>query len=89
MPVFITDMVARGFWWALLALTIVNLPLAILGMLLQKKIKVLGTIIQYLPVTLFTFYIWNVREGAFWLIFGIIWAIGFIAVLFQASKNKS
>ena len=38
MPVFITEMVARGFWWAILAWAIVGIVFIILGWILKKII---------------------------------------------------
>ena len=78
MPVFLTEMVARGFWWAILASIIFSIVFNVLGLILGKINKLLGNILQYLPSTLFLFYIWHIRHGVGWLIFGIIGIVGFI-----------
>jgi len=78
MPVFIAEMVARGFWWAILASVIVSAVFTVVGLILGKISKVLGAIARYLPSALFLFYIWNIRQGAGWLVFAIIGAVGFV-----------
>ena len=78
MPVFITEMVARGFWWAILASIIFGTVFSVLGFFLGKINKILGSIVQYLSSTLFLFYIWHIRHGAGWLILGIFAAVGFV-----------
>ena len=88
MPVFITDMVLKGFWWAILACVIVNVVANILGLLLGKLNKVLGGIVQYLPGSLFLFYVWHLRHGVGWLILGILSAAWLVLSLFVFAKKR-
>jgi hypothetical protein len=88
MPVFLTDMVARGFWWAWLASIIFIVPFGILGLILQMFNKVLGTIIQCVPSVFFTFYIWNIRGHIFWLVWAILSIILTIIVIGKAIMDQ-
>jgi tetratricopeptide (TPR) repeat protein len=72
MPVFITEMVSRGFWWAILAYVIFSGFFGLIGGLLGKYNKVIGSILQFLPGALFVFYIWHIRDHVGWLVFAII-----------------
>jgi uncharacterized membrane protein YhaH (DUF805 family) len=84
MPAFLADLVAReSFWWAILASTIVGFPCSILGIILQKANRTLGTIVQFGPSVLFTFYIWHVRGHVFWLFCAIFGVLTIIATLRQ------
>jgi hypothetical protein len=85
MPAFLENMVLRGFWWACLASIIISIPIGILGWIFGKINKVLGAIIQYIPYTLFYFYVWRTRpnHGAWWLICAISSILGFIFIIFQ------
>jgi len=85
---FLTDMVVRGFWWAILANAIVNFAFGIIGFFVGKINKVFGVIVQYLPGTLFLYYIWNVRHGIGWLIFGIIGSIWIVISIISAAKKQ-
>jgi len=81
MPAFLADMVARGFWWAILASMIFACPFGILGWLLGKINKFIGVIIQYGPSTFFWFYIWQIRNAVGWLICAILMAVWLIIVI--------
>jgi Na+/H+-dicarboxylate symporter len=84
MPGFIREMIARGFWWAILAAFIFSLPFGIISVLIGKKSKFLQSVIQNVPSTLFIFYIWHIREHVGWLIFAILCSIGiFIGLVAQ------
>jgi hypothetical protein len=72
MPGFLTNMVARGFWWAVLATFIFGIPLMIIGFLLTKINKILGNIVMCIPGIFFNFYIWHIRGHVIWLVFAIL-----------------
>lgn len=84
MPAFLADMVAKGFWWALLASLIFGVPFSIVGLLLQIANKVLGVILRYVPSVFFFFYIWRIRGHVGWLIFAILGAIGAVIAIVGA-----
>ncbi|MDR1149275.1 MAG: hypothetical protein LBK66_11655 [Spirochaetaceae bacterium] len=83
MPVFLTNMIAKGFWWAILAGIIFSIPFGILGfiLLLRKINSILGCVILGAPYVFFTFYIWHIRGHVIWLIFAICGVLGFIRQL--------
>jgi len=87
-PNFIKEMVAKGFWWAIIANIIVQAFLLIIGTLLSKVDKYGGWgIIVNVLGAIFPFYIWHVRGHKGWLIFAIILAIFSIFALIQAIKK--
>jgi len=89
MPVFLADLVAKGFWWAILASIMFVVPFGIVGGILSAKVnKFLGSILQYVPSTFFTFYIWRIRGGAFWLICVILALFGLILTIVGAILKK-
>jgi hypothetical protein len=83
-PAFITEMVPKGFWWAFLACIINGAAFTIIGLIFGIFSKILRTIVYSIPSTLFTFYIWQVRDKTGWLILAIIAAIGSVIVVIQA-----
>jgi hypothetical protein len=88
MPAFLANMVAReSFWWAILASVIVGFPCGILGVVLQKINRLLGIIVQFVPATLFAFYIWHIRGHVFWLICAILAALNVVFVIRMALKK--
>jgi hypothetical protein len=87
MPAFITEMVARGFWWAIFADVIVSGFFGVLGLVLGKINKMFGCILQYLPGTLFIFYIWHIREHTGWLVCAIIGTIFLPFLIIQGNRN--
>jgi tetratricopeptide (TPR) repeat protein len=89
MLVFITEMVAKGFWWAILAYVIVCGIFGVLGWILGKINKVSGIILQYLPGTLFVFYIWHIRENIGWLILSIVGIIFLPFTIIQKIRYAS
>jgi len=84
MPEFIREMVARGFWWAILAGTIVCGIFNVLGLILRNINKLFGSIVRYLPGVLFNFYIWHIREHTGWLVFAILGVISLPFSIFQS-----
>jgi hypothetical protein len=87
MPVFLADMVAKGFWWVWLAYLIIGIPLGVLVMIFQKINKILGIIgivIQYTVTVYFLFYVRHVRGHVFWLICAILGIIGFLSAVATA-----
>jgi hypothetical protein len=85
---FIREMVAKGFWWAILASLIVCAPFGILIAIFGKKSKLLKTVFT-IPGVLFTFYIWSIRGSVGWLIFAIMGAIGIIIPLVASLLGKA
>jgi len=64
-------MIAKGFWWAILAYVIVYALVYFVANILRKINKLFGGIVSNIHV-LFIFYIWHIRHGIGWLILGII-----------------
>jgi uncharacterized membrane protein YecN with MAPEG domain len=90
MPSFLTEMVLKGFWWAVLANMIVGGASGIIAFIFSRFSKVLGNFFFYAPSTLFIFYIWNVRGHKFWLIMGIVAIVLFvIAIIAAIVKRKA
>jgi hypothetical protein len=88
MPVFLTNLIAKGFWGAILAMLIFNIPVAILGFIFRKINRILYTIVLSAPNAFFFFYIWHIRGYVIWLIMAILGALGFILVLVDSIKKK-
>jgi len=96
MPVFLADMVIRGFWWAILASFIFAIPFSLIGEVLKafsKKngslvCKVLGNVMRYASFCVAYFYIWQIRGSPFWLILGIICIIMIVAITLLFVKDK-
>jgi hypothetical protein len=92
MPGFIAEMVARGFWWAILATAVVQLPFTIGFQIASKAFgfhnKVFSTIFTSLPGSLFWFYIWHIRSHVGWLIFAIIGCVFCLISTVILIKNK-
>jgi hypothetical protein len=93
MPQFIREMVARGFWWAILASFIFCIPFGVVSFLIGKKSKFLQAVVQQVPGVLFYFYIWHIREHTGWLVFAIICSIvvfiGLCIQLFIKAAKKT
>jgi len=88
MPAFIANMVARGFWMAILASVIFSVFFYFIGFIVGKIDMIMGAFISYLPSALFIFYIWRIREHKGWLVYAIISLIGAIFLIFGAIKAK-
>jgi tetratricopeptide (TPR) repeat protein len=96
-PGFITDMVARGFWWALLGNLIYQTLLSFIGAILGfilSKINKTPTEYQnpYLNIlsTLFPFYIWHIRHGVGWLIYAIaVTVLAVILLIYRLIKDDN
>jgi len=80
MPVFIRELVERGFWWALLAYLIIQISFSILCIFLsgllryrynQFKTSKLLLKIQTVPGSCFIYYIWYIRGGILWFLLAI------------------
>jgi hypothetical protein len=89
MPGFIQEMVARGFWWAILASFIFALPFGVISVLIGKKSKFFQLFFQQVPAVLFWFYIWHIREHVGWLVFAIIGSIAVFIVLLAQLIGKA
>lgn len=88
MPQFIREMVARGFWWAVLASIIFVLPFGVISAFIPKKFKFLQSVIQQVPGVFFYFYIWHIREHIYWLILAILGSIVVFIVLLAQLFGK-
>jgi hypothetical protein len=91
MPAFLAAMVARGFWWAILAGVIVSAVFGILGFIFGKINRILGTIVQYLPGIIFYYYVWHIRQGGgwyegWWLTCVGFSIVGFLIAIFQKGR---
>ena len=86
------EFIASGFWNAILVLLIVGLITGPIGTIIRKKQLLLGEAIRLVPTIITYFYIWQVRHGIWWLIFGIMCLIPLIitvfAVLFKGWAKK-
>jgi hypothetical protein len=85
--------IESGFWHAILVVVIVgiisSLILGILHLIFKKNYKTLEGIITSVPGAVAYMYIWQIRHGIGWLIFGIIciiWTISVVAALFIKKK---
>ncbi|MDR0683956.1 MAG: hypothetical protein LBF83_02365 [Spirochaetaceae bacterium] len=88
MPQFISEMVARGFWWAILAGVIFGLPFFVVSVFLGKR-KFLQLVVQRVPCALFLFYTWHIREHIGWLVFAILWSILVFIELVAQLREKA
>ena len=75
MPNFIKEMVARGFWWAILAAIIFSSVFNVIGWIIGRKNNFIKSVFTIIPGVFFVFYIWHIRESIGWLIFAIFSAI--------------
>jgi hypothetical protein len=69
------EFITSSFWKALGFIFIVNILTGIISFILFKNHKLLRTFITYASGTFAWFYVWQIRSGAGWLVFGIISAI--------------
>jgi hypothetical protein len=89
MPQFIREMVARGFWWAILASLVFCIPFGIISVFIGKKSNFLQSIFQQVPGALFYYYIWHIRGHVGWLVFAIIGSIGILIGLIAHIFSKA
>jgi len=78
------EYIASGFWQAFSAMTIVCGIASLIGRALKKKNRILGEIVIYVPAIIIYLYIWQIRHGVGWLIFGIgsfVWLLLAIAFI--------
>jgi hypothetical protein len=83
------EFIASGFWKAVLVAVIVSgVTAPIGGVVLSKKNKIFGEIVRWVPTIIVYLYIWQIRHGVGWLIFGILAILGFINTIIQALFKK-
>jgi len=82
------EFIESGFWQAILVLVGVGVITSIIGIVIRKINTVLGAIITWIPSIIIFFYIWQIRHGVGWLIFGIMSIISFVCIVISALLGK-
>jgi len=76
-----TEFIASSFWKATLVLGIVATVAGIIAALVKRKNEIISVIIISVAATAICLYIWQIREGTYWLILAILSSLGLIIKL--------